>query len=156
MTLNKTTSVERPLCYPLEKAIDIGDLPVNLSEHVSKSLALNSKDLDSIFCNIMSCRSILENLDSIREGYMTFRRDLDQEQRELQEASNDITDNVTTASGALQNSATYLTDNAEKIKQQLEDSMILSGTLCLSKVKAYSKRNSIFQAITNLRVYLDY
>ena len=129
---------------------------MNLSEHVSKSLALNSKDLDSIFCNIMSCRSILENLDSIREGYMTFRRDLDQEQRELQEASNDITDNVTTASGALQNSATYLTDNAEKIKQQLEDSMILSGTLCLSKVKAYSKRNSIFQAITNLRVYLDY
>lgn len=80
MTLNKTTSVERPSCYPIEKAIDIGDLPVNLSEHVSKSLALNGKDLDSIFCNIMSCRSILENLDSIREGYMTFRRDLDQEQ----------------------------------------------------------------------------
>ncbi|MEZ9281826.1 hypothetical protein AB4082_19435 [Vibrio cyclitrophicus] len=80
----KTFRLTVPSCYPLEKTIDIGDLPLNSREHVSKSLALNSKDLDSMFCNIMSCRYVVDNLDFIREGYLTFRSNLEQEPRELQ------------------------------------------------------------------------
>lgn len=48
----------------------------------------------------------------------------------LAQASNDITDNITTASGALQNSASALVENSEVMKQQLEDAMVdLNGHL---------------------------
>ena len=80
----KTFRFTVPSCYPLEKTIDIEDLPVNSSMHISKSLALNGKDLDSIFCNILSCRDIIDNMEAFKGNYQVFRSHLEPEQRDLQ------------------------------------------------------------------------
>lgn len=80
----KTFRFTVPSCYPLEKTILIEELHHDPSDHVSKNLALNGKDLHSIFCNILSCRYVVDNLDSIREGYLTFRSNLEHEPKNLQ------------------------------------------------------------------------
>jgi hypothetical protein len=104
----------------------IGESVKAASTHYELMLAESQKVIENF--SVTANSSVETMRINLEEGAVNVSTELTSRAvligSQLAEASNDITNNVTTASGALQNSATYLTNNSEYIKQQLEDAFI--------------------------------
>ena len=103
----------------------IGDSVTAASKHYESMLVESQQIIDNF--SSTANQSVETMRTNLEEGAVKVSSELETRAVEiggrLAEASNDITDNVTSASGALQNSASYLTDNSDRIKEQLEDAM---------------------------------
>ncbi|KJF90748.1 hypothetical protein [Photobacterium leiognathi] len=110
----------------------IGESVKAASTHYESMLQESQNIIDNF--SLTAAQSVEVMRVNLEEGAVKVSHELENRAVEigssLAAASNDITENVTTASGALQNSASYIANNSEQIKQHLEDAMVeLNGHL---------------------------